>query len=179
MADEFTKVSGYLNRELADKLLTDLYNFNIFHESDMQACAYHHLRKFFEKYHRPAWMMRSQPYLAKARPDICIFYNYSPIYLIEFKFFSTEFAERPLDDDIKKLKRLKKRYDSVRKCFIVVIYDSDEMLPELTSYWRKKLNLRNIYIIPINARRKRKSERQRRGYDNWGKKWFRFRNRQK
>ena len=179
MADEFTKVSGYLNREFTDKLLTDLLDFNIFYESDMQACTYHYLREFFKKYRHPDWMVRSQPYLAKTRPDICIFRNYSPIYLIEFKFFDADPIKSRLNDDIEKLKELKKHYDSVRKCFIVFIYDSDEMLPELTSYRRKKLNLQDIYIVPINARRKRESKRHRPRYDDWKKQWLRFKDRQK
>ena len=191
MARDFTKINGFVNEELGNLLLTDLYRFNVFNEGDMQACAYHHLRRFFQGNRHPNWIVRCQPFLRGGKehvralnsrgliPDVCLFYRYKPVHVIELKFFPNDFDMSMIQVDIRKLKALRKHYPSIRVCFVVFIYDSDEMFPELTSYWRKKLALKGFCAVPINVRRKRATGRKRRDYRAWKKKWLRFTKKQK
>ncbi len=82
-------------------------------------------------------------------------------------------SPKPILNDLCKLKRMMKRYDTVKWGFLIVVYDRDEMLPVNDRDLREK-GYKKISLVPINLYRQEDNERKRWGYDKWREQFDRF-----
>ena len=162
------RFNGFARQGLGDMLLSDFWNYDIFNESDMHSSAYYYIRNYFRKHGRDSVYVRCEPQLAKMRPDIVIYEKGSPIYILEFKFFSKPdyINEDAINNDLDKLADCVDAYESVRWGFFHMIYDADELFTLSDSRLRRK-GFPKVSVTSINARRKEGTERRRNGYDTW------------
>jgi hypothetical protein len=100
---------------LPDNLVKDWYEFRIFSEYDLQVCAYHWLRQYFDKFRAVKWVVRTQPALVingvLSRPDIVIYRGGVPYDVMELKFQMSGFSEVPIVRDYQKLLALKEDWN--------------------------------------------------------------------
>ena len=87
------EVTSVIRRKLKKAIAKDFSGrpFRIFRERDLHACCYFHLRRFLRS--DRAWEILNEPLLRglkgkgrSARPDIVLFHNGKPVFLIELKF---------------------------------------------------------------------------------------------
>jgi len=109
------------------------------------------------------------------KPDIVLFRKYDPIYIIELKMFKRpeKINTKAIDNDLNKINKLLKSHDTIKWGFLIVAYDSDDML-YVPDTKLKNNGYNNISLIPINMRRKEQTERQRNGYVEWRKQFDKY-----
>jgi hypothetical protein len=165
---DFERFNGFARRSLDDFLLNDLWNHDIFNERDMHAAAYFYIRDYFRKHERDNVYVRCEPLLARMKPDIVVYERGSPIYVLEFKFFTRpdHINEDAVYDDLDRLKQVVDSYGSVRWGFFHIIYDADDPFTFSRSRLRRA-GYGKISITTINARRNEDTGRRRVRYDEW------------
>lgn len=179
MISAFVRFNGFARNELPERLLDDLWSHDIFNERDMHSSAYHYIREFFRSKKRHSIYVRCEPQLAGMRPDIVIYLNGEPIYVLEFKFFSKcdHISNEKILDDIKKLDECVRAFPTVRWGFFHMMYDAEELLC-ISDYRLRSRGLSKVSAITINARRNY-SGRQRHGYRDWRSEFDRLHERQR
>ena len=85
---DFERFNGFARSGLDDLLFKDLWNHDIFNESDMHSAAYYYIRKYFAAQGRSNIYVRCEPHVGGMMPDIVVFDSGNPVYALEFKFFS-------------------------------------------------------------------------------------------
>lgn len=167
------RLHNFIVGELCDRLITDIYNFEIYNEADLQSKVFYHLYNRIKKAEKQdEHLILNKPSLFTRKgftkyPDLVICKNYTfkrpdPIVAIELKFNLQNFpaAER----DIEKLETIKKDYDTVRKGYFLFVYDDDQI-------WRirREDNWMKHYFFDasINVRRHKDSGYIRKGYEEW------------
>ena len=173
------KFNGFIKNELDDLLFNDIWGYYAFNETDLHSAAYYYIREYFRKrgsVNSDDIFVRCEPQMNDGtKPDIVLFRKYDPIYIIELKMFKRAeiINTQAIDNDLKKINKLMKSHDSVKWGFLIVAYDSDDML-YISDTKLKSNGYNNISFIPINLRRKEKSNRQRNGYLDWRKQFDKY-----
>jgi hypothetical protein len=105
------------------------------------------------------------------KPDIVIYKNTIPYDVFELKCQMGGFQPRTLEQDLDKLKALKREWN-IRHAYQLVLYD-DDSTHSLPTYKKSDWMKNFLTFIPINIRRSA-SGRQRDGYFDARKRWERF-----
>ena len=165
---DFDRFNGFPRQSLNNLLLEDLWNHDVFNESDMHSAAYFYIRDYFRKQDRPGLYVRCEPQLMGMKPDIVVYEHGRPVYALEFKMYAKPgpLNEEAIFQDLDKLARLAEKIPSLRWGFFLMIYDDEE------SYTMSDQRLRRggyekVSVTAINARRTEETGRRRRGYDEW------------
>ena len=165
---DFDRFNGFMRQSLNDLLFNDLWNHDIFNESDLHSAAYFYIRTFFQKNERPNIYVRCEPQLAGMKPDIVIYDQAKPIYAVEFKFFTKKdyVNEEGVFNDLAKLDKIVTRFNSMKWGFFYLVQDSEESYtfsnPSLRRHGYEKVS-----FSTINLRRKEGTDRRRTNYDAW------------
>jgi hypothetical protein len=167
-AFDFEKVNGFIRQGLDDLLFSDLWNLYIFNESDMHSAAYYYIRKFMEKKGRDDAYVRCEPVIMGSKPDIVIYKNNNPIYVVELKMFSRpdQLDEVGVIKDLEKMKNIMEERPTISWGFFMMIYDCEESYNP-SSYTLRKSGFDRVSVTSINARRNEKTDRLRIGYNDW------------
>ncbi|MDO8140458.1 MAG: hypothetical protein Q6358_03080 [Candidatus Brocadiales bacterium] len=165
------RADSWILHHLPEQLVADWYNLLIFNEYDMQVATYW-LRREFEHTRSDTWTVRTQPTLEMSggktvKPDIVVFKNNVPYDVLELKCHLDGVRETLLDDDLDKLRRLKRRWN-LRHAYQLVLYD-DEDVWSLT-YDKEPWMRQYLTFVGANVRL-HESGRLRRGYDNARGRW--------
>jgi hypothetical protein len=165
---DFEKVNGFIRQGLDVLLFEDLWSLYIFNESDMHSAAYYYIRKFMEKKGRDDAYVRCEPMILGSKPDIVIYKNSDPLYIIELKMFSRpdQLDERGVLMDLAKMADIMEKTPSIRWGFFLMIYDHEEPFNP-SPYTMRKSGFDRLSITSINARRHEKTDRLRSGYKEW------------
>jgi hypothetical protein len=172
---DFNKFNGFARKSLDDFIFKDLWNHDIFNERDMHAAAYYYIRQYFRKQGRGSVYVRCEPMLAEVKPDIVIYNEGHPIYVLEFKLFSQPdvIGQQRVQEDILKLADLVAGIPSIKWGFFHLIHDSDEQFG-ISDPRLRRAGLDKVSVTVVNARRKEESNRRRVGYDAWRKEFDRL-----
>jgi hypothetical protein len=167
-AFDFDRFNGFARQSLDNLLFEDLWNHDIFNESDMHSAAYYYVREYFAKRESSRIYVRCEPQIAGMKPDIVVFESGRPIYAIEFKLFTRPdvINEELIWKDLDKLADLIDTFDSMRWGFFHLIYDSDESFSISDASLRRR-DYKKVSVTTINARRREETKRRRVGYDEW------------
>lgn len=165
---DFDRFNGFMRSGLDDLLLTDLWNLDVFNESDLHSAAYFYIRKFFQQNGRSNIYVRCEPRLAGMKPDIVIYDRARPIYAVEFKFAKKQdrVNEKGVFKDLDKLAEVVNRFESMKWGFFYLVHDTEESY-ELPNRVLRKHGYKNISASMINARRTKDTGRRRHNYDDW------------
>ena len=165
---DFDRFNGFMRESLHTLLFDDLWNLDVFNESDLHSAAYFYIRKFFQQNERSNIYVRCEPRLAGMKPDIVIYDRARPIYAVEFKFSKKQnrVNERGVFKDLDKLVKVVNRFDSMKWGFFYLVHDSEESNRIPNSVLRK-YGYEKISMTAINMRRNENNGRQRRNYDDW------------
>lgn len=165
---DFDRFNGFIHQSLDDLLLNDLWNHDIFNESDLHSAAYFYIRTFFEKNERQNIYVRCEPQLAGMKPDIVIYDKAKPIYTVEFKFFTKQdyVNEESVFKDLDNLAEIVNRFNSMKWGFFYLVHDSEESYTFSNPTLRRR-GYEKISFSTINLRRKEGTERRRTNYDAW------------
>jgi hypothetical protein len=160
--------NGFMHSRLDDLLFDDLWNLDVFNESDLHSAAFSHIKTFFQQNKRSNIYVRCEPRLAGMKPDIMIYDGANPIYGVEFKFFTKKdyVNNKTVDKDLDKLAKVVNRFESMKWGFFYLVHDSEESYT-LTNAALQKRGYDNISMTTINARRKKDTGKRRRNYDDW------------
>jgi len=167
---DFEKVNGFIRQGLDQLLFEDLWNLYIFNESDMHSAAYYYIRKFMEKKGRDDAYVRCEPVMLGSKPDIVIYKNNDPLYLIELKMFSRpdQLDEGSVLMDLAKMAEIMEKCPTISWGFFMVIHDCEKSFKS-SAYKMRKEGFNRISVTSINARRHEESNRLRIGYNEWRK----------
>lgn len=162
------KFNGFVRKELDNLLFGDLWHLDYFHERDMHAAAYVYIREYFAKHGRDNIYVRCEPTLNGKKPDIAIFDNAKPIYILEFKMRMEpdKLDEEVVYRDLDKMNSWIKAYPSIKWGFSLLIHDNDESFRPVDATLRR-YGYSKISITSVNARRQEDNHRRRVGYDEW------------
>ena len=168
--------NGFAKSELDNHLFEDLWNLCIFNESDLHSAAYHYIRTFFAKRGSDNIFVRCEPQMRGRKPDIVIYDQSRPIYVLELKMFSEKdvVVESRIDDDLAKLNEFICSIDTLKWGFFTVVYDSDEDF-NISDGRLRRQGLERISVIGINLRRTEGTGRRRTRYDEWRNEFDRLR----
>jgi hypothetical protein len=164
-----------MHHRLNDLLLSDVWNFDVFNESDLHSAAHGYIRSFFQRNGRSNIYVRCEPRLAGMKPDIVIFDRGNPIYTVEFKFFTKQdyVNEEAVFKDLEKLAKVVNRFGSMKWGFFYLVHDSEDSYTFPNPALRKR-GYENISVSTINVRRKEGTGRRRTNYDDWRKEFDRL-----
>ncbi len=163
--------------ELPSRILSDVYNFFVFNEADLQAVVYHWTTTWMERNYpsdaaRPRFLL-NQPALRVSgqlvRPDLVMFHGHQPIVAIELKCELNRPSHAGSEKDIEKLRVCKTAYPTLKNAYFLYLYDSDSDLDVDVEDWMK----RYFFTIPVNVRR-HPTRRLRNRYVHWRRKWKRL-----
>jgi hypothetical protein len=165
---DYDRFNGFARKSLDDFLFSDLWNHDIFNESDMHSAAYYYIREYFSKQDRDKIYVRCEPPLDGMKPDIVVYERGKPIYVLEFKCFTKPeyINETAVYYDLDKLAMVVDKFSSVRWGFFHMIYDADEPFTFSDSRLRRA-GYSKISFTSINARRQEENNRRRVRYDEW------------
>ena len=160
--------NGFVRNELDNLLFHDLWAHYIFNESDLHSAAYYYIRTYFTKRGSDQIFVRCEPQIRGKRPDLAVYDDMHPIYLLELKMF----AEPEIVDDnkvfadLEKLKDFIEAIPSIKWGFFLFAYDADEDFG-LSDRMLRHRGFDKMSVTSINLRRKEGSGRRRTGYDDW------------
>lgn len=162
------RFNGFVRKELDNLLFGDLWNLDYFHERDMHAAAYVYIREYFAKHGRDNIYVRCEPTMSRTKPDIAIFDNAKPIYVLEFKMLMDpdKLNEELVYRDLDKMSSLINAYPSIKWGFSLLIHDDDVSFRPVDATL-KRHGYKNISITSVNARRQEVNGRRRVGYKEW------------
>ena len=165
---DFDRFNGFMRQSLDDLLLNDLWNHDIFNESDLHSAAYFYIRTYFEKSERSNIYVRCEPQLAGMKPDIVIYDRAKPIYGVEFKFFTKPdfINEKTVFKDLDKLAEIVSRFDSMKWGFFYLVHDGEESCT-LSNPSLRRRGYEKISFSTVNLRRQEENGRRRNNYDEW------------
>jgi hypothetical protein len=165
---DFDRFNGFMRQSLDDLLFNDLWNHDIFNESDLHSAAYFYIRTYFEKNERSNIYVRCEPQLAGMKPDIVIYDRAKPIYGVEFKFFTKPdfINEEAVFKDLDKLAEIVSRFDSMKWGFFYLVHDGEESYTFSNPSLRRR-GYEKISFSTVNLRRKEENGRRRNNYDEW------------
>ena len=168
--------NGFAKSELDDQLFSDLWNYDVFNESDLHSAAYYYIRTYFAKRESDNIFVRCEPQLTGKKPDIVVYDNSRPVYVLEFKMFPEpeSINEARIDADLDKLNDFIRSVDTLKWGFFVLVYDSDDDF-KITDPKLRRQGLDNISVIGINLHRQKENGRRRTGYDQWRTEFDRLR----
>jgi len=160
--------NGFAKNELDDLLFSDIWGLFAFNESDLHSAAYYYVRTYFQRRGSEGMFVRCEPRLRSFKPDIVVYNNYRPEYLIELKMFSTleMVDESKIEGDLNKLQKLIGDIESIKWGFLIIAYDHDEDFSISDARLRRR-GLEKMSASSINMRRKEGTGRRRVGYDEW------------
>ncbi|MBU6421096.1 MAG: hypothetical protein KGL98_10670 [Gammaproteobacteria bacterium] len=162
------RFNGFVRKELDDLLFSDLWNLDYFHERDMHAAAYVYIREYFAKHGRDNIYVRCEPRMNGAIPDIAIFDQTRPVYVLEFKMLMDpdRLDSERVYKDLDKMNKLINVYPSIKWGFSLLIHDDDASFRPVDATLRR-YGYNRISITSVNARRQEDNDRRRVGYDGW------------
>lgn len=174
-AFDHERFNGFARNELDDLVFSDLWNLCIFNERDMHAAAYMYIREYFEKHERENIYVRCEPKISGVKPDIVVFDQGNPVYLLEFKMLmeKDKFDKERTTPDLDKMADLIDEFSTIKWGFFMLIYDDDGMFKPGGATLRRR-GYDSISVTSINARKKEDSERRRTGYDAWRREFDRL-----
>ncbi len=160
--------NGFVKKELDDLLFNDIWNYDVFNESDLHSATYYYIRTYFQKRRSDGMFVRCEPQMHGKKPDIVVFYQTKPAYVLELKLFVEQevIDETKIDQDLEKLNEFISKIDSIKWGFFILVYDSDYDFG-ISDQRLRRMGLRNISVMSINIRRKEGTGRKRHGYDDW------------
>src|SRR5712692_849756 len=160
--------NGFAKNELDDLLLSDLWALFIFNESDLHSAAYYYIRTYFQKRGSDQVFVRCEPRLRGLKPDIVVYDQYHPTYLVELKMFPNPevIDESKMDTDLEKLRRLISDISTIKWGFQIAVYYSDDVFSMSDARLRRR-GYERISVSSINLRRKEETGRLRVRYDEW------------
>lgn len=169
---DIKRFNGYIKKKLPVQIQTDFLAFRIFNERDLHSAAYHYIRDFFRKKERERIVVRCEPRLLGKKPDIVVYNNTRPYYVIEFKtFLKPDQVNRvnanAVYEDIQKLEDFLQKTPS-SWAFLILVYDSpdDNVSRGLADQKLKQKGFEKISVVAINVSR-HKSGYRRAGYSKW------------
>jgi hypothetical protein len=165
---DYDRFNGFAKKSLDDFLFSDLWNHDIFNESDMHSAAYYYIREYFSKHGRDNVYVRCEPVLDGMKPDIVVYERGKPIYVLEFKCFTKldHINEDAVYRDLDKLAKAVNKFSSIRWGFFHMIYDADKAYTFSDSRLRRG-GYSKMSFTSINARRQENNDRRRVRYDEW------------
>ncbi|MGH9427103.1 MAG: hypothetical protein ACRD2L_12470 [Terriglobia bacterium] len=168
--------NGFAKSELDDRLFEDIWNWDIFNESDLHSAAYYYIRTYFAKRTSDNIFVRCEPQMRGKKPDIVVYDQSRPVYVLEFKMFPEPeiIDEAKIDADLEKLDDFIRSLDSIKWGFFMIVYDSDDDF-NISDPRLRRQGLEKISVIGVNLRRKEGSGRRRTGYDQWRTEFDRLR----
>jgi len=170
--------NGFAKNELDDFLFNDIWNLDVFNESDLHSAAYYYIRTYFQRRGSEGMFVRCEPRLRSFKPDIVVYNNYKPAYIIELKMFTNPemVDESKIEGDLDKLNSLMHDVETIKWGFLIVSYDHDEDFGISDARLRRR-GLEKISVSSINLRRTEDTGRRRVGYDDWRASFDRLRGR--
>jgi hypothetical protein len=168
--------NGFVKNELDDLLSSDIWNYDVFNESDLHSAAYYYIRTYFQKRGGDRMFVRCEPQMHGKKPDIVVFDQTRPAYVLELKMFVEQevIDETKIDQDLGKLNEFISKIESIKWGFFLLVYDSDDDFG-ISDQRLRRLGLRNISVMSVNMRRKEGTGRKRHGYDDWRAEFDRLR----
>jgi hypothetical protein len=170
--------NGFARNELDNLLFDDIWNHDVFNESDLHSAAYYYIRTYFQRRGSDGMFVRCEPRLRKFKPDIVVYREYRPEYLVELKMFTDleVVVESKIQRDLAKMQTLMHEIESIKWGFFILVYDHDDHFG-MSDQRLRRHGFEKMSVSSINMRRNEGSGRRRIGYDGWRTQFDRLRNR--